>query len=423
VYLFDSLATGGRPRVYGELILLLSHQFFGTGHLGNSDIQLSPTRHTSYVTGYSVNNGNAFGNFLGFEKMRLGWLDDTKDGGLRTLRADENDVTVSLADPSLVRKGAVHLLRIPLPPSEQYLLLESRGWKGSFEARSVPYNGPQARLVPGVLVSHIIQEKAHFAKSRIRIVCADGRFRWKAIRMPLPWQDWDPNTVIGRDSADAANGYDEREKLVVEGAPGRFWLAGYWSKGKGNPAALGPYPDCTNCVDTLTDAADNVGDRYDLFQPGDVLSPWSNPTLSLWDGHSFVLPEGPPMAVHFMASDEKTGSYTVRVLRGDLSSLPPSRPTGLIVTRDSGGCPPLRWSPNQEPSMIASNAPGTYLVERSFDGTKWQKLTGLPHPALSYEDRCSAYPADAGYVSFRLVARDRHGRVSRPSEPQRVSVR
>ena len=79
IHVYDSLAIRGGPRLYGEVIHEMSHYFFGAGHVGNSDVSLSATRYTSFLSGYSVHNGNAFGNFLGYEKLRMGWLDEKKN--------------------------------------------------------------------------------------------------------------------------------------------------------------------------------------------------------------------------------------------------------------------------------------------------------------------------------------------------------
>ncbi|MBL0177290.1 MAG: hypothetical protein IPP94_18940 [Ignavibacteria bacterium] len=228
-------------------------------------------------------------------------------------------------------------------------------------------------------------------------------------------------TVIARDSADPVNGYDEREKIFIDGRPGKSWLAGYWPGSPEKPAR-GPYPDCTNCLGAANDAADNVGDRYDLFQPGDVLTPWSNPALSIWNGAAFVQPQGAPVGVHFLAGKSGPGSYALRIVRGDLSALPPSKPTGLTAERSEGGCPLLQWSPNREPLVTDPGLPGTYSIERSFDGSGWTPVAELRHPGRVFRETCAGWPREAPHALYRVRVTDGRGRSSNWSEPLRVPI-
>ncbi|MDH7514600.1 MAG: hypothetical protein QHI48_01815 [Bacteroidota bacterium] len=413
-----SRSVSGRTHLYGEIIHEISHYLFGSGHFGNSDIALSPVRYTSYFSGYSITNGNAYGNLLGYERMRLGWVSE-KERTLRVVRPRENDVTVTLKDCALSKRGSLQVVKVAVPNSDQFFLLEYRGWKGPFEPRIAPYNGLHAVLRPGLLVTHVIEEKEHFASTPAKILCADGRYRWRVVRLADIPGDRDAGEYIERGEADPVEGYDEREKIFAEGAASNPYLAGFWPRPSGKPQAVGPYPSCTNCVDPLTEAADNVGDRYDLFGEGDVITPWSNPSLLVWTPPTFSHPEGLPIGVHVIDVDPQKGTCTVRITRGRFQGFPPARPTGVRVESrtDSGWV--FRWSPNRDPLIADPHRHGRYIVERSFDGERYSPIGETEHPSCIFVDREKTDATVPFSPFYRVRAVSRDGTKSRPSEPAR----
>ena len=413
VTLNDTVAGAkGQPRIFGELIHEMGHYLFGPSHLGNSDISLSTTRYTSYFTAYAVTTGNTFGNMLAYERMRLGWV-NTGAGTLREVGLSDTDRVLLLEDPHTMGRGT-QAARIALQGSPQFLVLENRGWKGPFEARRVPYHATGARLAPGLLVTHIIAEDASLPYTRARIVCADGRYRWRLVR---DLGGSNAYTAIEKDSADAFGGYDERERIYIAAHPNRHWLAGYWPTPGGQPRAIGPYLGCSNCADSTESATDNVGDALDVFQPGDVLTPWSNPPLAVWARTRFALPDGAPLGIHVLDRDTRSGALRVRVKRGSLDEFPPSKPTLLRVTDTTRGI--ISWALNREPAMDDAVAPGRYEIECAAGDGPFTATGSVAHPGSSF----TVVAARTGVTRCRVRAVYAHGRFSTWSEECRITAR
>ncbi len=434
VTMHDEGKAGGAPSITGVLVHEFSHYHFGAGHFGDGGMYLAPNRYGSYLTGYAVNSGNAYGHHHSYEKIRLGWLGE--GAGLRVVRVDERDVTIELHDQSATGDDRIRALRIELPGTTQAVLVEQRGWLGEFESRWAPYNGAHARWRPGLLVTHLLTDDRALFMSKVRMLSADGRFHWRVDTTDAATVQYNVRDVLVRDSADAYGGYDERERIYA-GAAGRWYLAGYWPRPAGESPARGPLRHCSNCLDDATPANDNVGDMWDLFIAGDVLTPWSNPPLAVWNRDRLV-PPSDPIGLHVLSHDSLRGVTTVRIVRGaGVGDLPPSRVTGLRVPSRTGeaaaaaaasgdASPGLRgtpvhitWSASREPVMGDPRAAGSYTILRSLDGASYVEVGETKHPATRFVDD-DARARDAGRVWYRVVAVDGAGRKAVPSEPLEI---
>ena len=68
------------PTFYGMEAHELSHHLWTSGHFGDGESNAIPGKagivRGDFFTGYAINAGNAFGCALGYEKWRLGWIDE-----------------------------------------------------------------------------------------------------------------------------------------------------------------------------------------------------------------------------------------------------------------------------------------------------------------------------------------------------------
>jgi hypothetical protein len=416
VHMFDSTETvDGTFNLLGEIAHEFSHYFFGSGHFGNRDVSLAERRSVSSFSGLAVNTSNGFGHHHGLEKLRLGWITGMPGDGLRVVPPEERDATVRLEDVGTTGPDGIRLIKIPVEGSDQYFLLENRGWKGPFEPRFAPYNTGAATLRPGVLLTQVLQEDDYFFTTRAQVKCADGKYTWRRVRRPSGDTTMIDPVAIEKDSADALTGYDERETIFPDG-PWRKALAGYWTAGADAAAPSGPYFACTNCPDSLTDASDASGDRWDLFHAGDVITPWSNPAMCLWDGKRYNASQSTAIGIHIVSFDTASGACTIRIVRGALNDLPPARPTGLKVAAMRAGAPVLRWSPNREPRFIAGGNPGSYEIQRADGRGAFRTIGAVRHPRCEFVDTI-AVDLRRDAVQYRLRAVDTQGLSSNPSEP------
>lgn len=451
-HIHDEQRSNGAPSVTGVLVHEFSHYHFGAGHFADGGMYLSPNRYGSFMTGMAVNSGNAYGHHHSYEKIRLGWLGE--GAGLRIISEQERDVTVELHDQRTAGDDRLRALRIALPGTTQTLHLEPRGWLGDFESRWAPFNGRHATLRPGLLATHILTDDRALFMSKVRMLAADGRHAWRVDTTDPATVQYNVRDVLVRDSADALGGYDDRERIYAGGA-GRWYLAGYWPRPAGEPPARGPVRHCTNCSDAATPANDNVGDRWDLFIAGDVITPWSNPPAAVWVRDHLEIPAD-PVGIHILSHDTARGVTLVRVVRGyeGMEDFPPARVTGLraphppaeVPAANSStseataseaspgraGAPVLVWSASREPSMTGSRAAGAssatgasssslrtagrYRILRSLDGERYEQVGETEHPATRFVDG-DARVRDAERVWYRVVAIDAARREAVASEP------
>ena len=144
----------------------------------------------------------------------------------------------------------------------------------------------------GVLAYHVIGEEALFSGIKANILCADGNHDYTVLFDGLDpnqtpyidrWHKWD---IVDKDTANPYNGYNERERICIRDGQGSFyqdgidtvslWLAAYQYALAGEQPSRGPYQAPTNMT-ALRHGADHIGDKFDLFKEGDIISPFTNP--------------------------------------------------------------------------------------------------------------------------------------------------
>ncbi len=105
----------------------------------------------------------------------------------------------------------------------------------------------------------------------------------------------------------------------------------------------GPYK-CTYSQGGKFETTDLNGDSLDLYQVGDVLTPWSNPPSDYWNGTSFSKTN---IGIQILSFNPTNKSYTIAVRIKDPISLAPAKPQNLKIENYNGN-PKLIWDPNLE---------------------------------------------------------------------------
>lgn len=377
-YIYDPSAPTGVPTLVGTMAHEMTHYFFGLNHLGEGTI--ATRRGNGNFSGYSGNAGNCFGHYLGYEKYRLGWLTPKP----YTSNID-NVMLYDLATTTDTTKD--RLLKIPISGTNQYFLIENRRWISNFETRYSPYNLSHAVLSSGIIIYHIIYENSELSSTEGQIRCADGRFVWKFIQGGETQTKSDD--VIDKDSADFVNGYDERESIYFPNkGPGEIWLAEY----AGNDRW---YPNATNYRDAMTDASDYTGDRFDVFDVGYVVNPWSNPGSHSWNEQSSTWSQT-TIGVEVTGFNSTTQAHTLSIRVSSPEDLSPSKPQNLKGAYAGNGLVNLTWRPNGEPDI------SQYRIYR--DGPLVQTVA---HPPAS-----DPVTPNAQTVVYAIKARDTQGKES-----------
>lgn len=115
----------------------MTHHFFGGGHFSDGKRFLNlNSRYASNMLSYV---GGWMGEYSGYEKWRLGWMTP------HLISTDNDYVLWDLAstttDPSKKR-----LLKINIPGTTQFYLIENRSWISTYESRYNYAGGPGAKL-------------------------------------------------------------------------------------------------------------------------------------------------------------------------------------------------------------------------------------------------------------------------------------
>lgn len=384
-------AQFGEIQVVGTTAHEMSHYLFGYGHFGSyrlSDgLEITTRRSNGEFRPYSANSGNCFGTFLGLEKMRLGWVQPT------LINVNTDGLVLynfgTTTDPAQKR-----LIKIAIPNSDQYFLIENRQFTSAFEPRNAAFNLASGRLRQGILVYHVIQESDYFSSSYAQIRSAEGRHVWKFLQGESTGTHNDD--LIDIDSADFVNGYDERERIYFPSKPSTEW----WEAGWSNPEGIFfGYANATNYVNSTTVALDAGGDSLHVFQVGDVVTPWSNPGSHYWTGSSFAQTS---IGIEIVGYDPATKAYTLNIRVANPEQLAPSKPQNLSGTYTGNGYIHLTWSANNEPDM------SQYKIYRNG-----QLVQTIVYPATSCNDSVGA----ASTVTYTLKAVDSQAKESSFSDP------
>jgi M6 family metalloprotease-like protein len=349
----SSVATAPSYPLVNIVAHEMSHYLFGYDHFGVGQcfpgFPYTCLRFVSAMTPYA---GGWSGHYSGYEKWRLTWL--------RPTVVDYNTDNIVLRDQATTIDSNLHrLVKIPIPNTSQYLLVENRQWLSSYEARHVMF-GYQGILAPGIVVYHIVVEDDYLTHTVVQKLDADGMFRWKLL---YDGPGGLSNDVIDKDLADPLTGFSETQILFIPGRGSEQWQATYWPNSL-NPYGGGPYIKCTNFHSLSASATDIHGDYLDLYGVGDVITPWSNPGSHYWNT-SIVAFAPTTVGIEIKQFDSTSRSYTIAVRVTNPEQLAPSRPQDLrvsLVHLPFGyASPKLNWTRPGEPDVFYG---GSILVYR-----------------------------------------------------------
>ena len=327
----------------------LSHYFFGAGHFGTPDhgSALSPSRSSSHMYPYAVNTGAVAGNFLGYEKIRLGWI---ASSDIQVVSS--GTATITLPDMETTTSG-IKIVKIRLD-STQSIFLENRSWTSIYEPKYVDL-GFGKPLRPGLLAYLIPREDDYLSETPIQEICADGKWTWilqtNGGNGPGGYFGTASyGDVIAKSVPDPIKGYDEREDIHVLLKPSAKYWALFYPDAPSN-GNLGKWYKGVNYIDENHSTGDYRGGINKLFQVGDVITPWSNGASHKWNGatDSFV---PTTIGIEVTTYDSSSSCYTIMVVTSNPEQLSPSRPQNLTVLgRTSKHEPILSWTANREPDF------------------------------------------------------------------------
>lgn len=400
-----SVPPWGRYPIVNQVAHEMTHYFFGYNHFADMSLYLDMThRRTSSSLRYYA--GGWEGVYSGYEKWRLGWLQPT------TITANSDNVALwDLATTSDSTKN--RLLKIDIPGTNQFFLIENRSWISPFEARYSLYNEDRGLLRPGILVYHIIQEDDWLAATQVQKIDADGRFRWKMV-----YHGSNPNDmtddVIDKDVSDRVNGYSETEAIHIAGYSSEKWTAEYHPNAS-NPYSGGPYKGCIYYTDKFTECQVDHGDSLDIYQIGDVISPWSNPGSHQWNGTAFA---PTTIGMQILSFNPANQTYTLAVRLTNAQELAPSKPQDVLAIFSNPSSVSITWSANTEPDISG------YDLYRSiyYDGAtlSYTKVNSSLLTSPTFTDNPSipgGIPANKDiYWRYNVKAKDNQGNYSVPSK-------
>jgi hypothetical protein len=210
---------------------------------------------------------------------------------------------------------------------------------------------------------------------------------------------------IDKDGPDRMNGYTETERLFITGYTGEYWEA-TWHPNPANPYGGGPYM-CTYSNGGLYETTDHNGDSLDIYDVGEVLSPWSNTASHKWTGSTFS-PTTIGIEISSFSSINQT--YNLKVRLTNPEDLAPSKPYLSWDPRDLGkpyeqGWVYLAWGADFwdeqpiEPDITWSE------LQRKIGFGSWQTVYSGPYRV--WEDGSINYdPNGETPVYFRVRWKD-----------------
>jgi hypothetical protein len=399
-----SSAANGEISLVNVVAHEMTHYFYGYGHFADlfSVANLAPRRSTSNMKTYADGFRS---EYSGYEKWRLGWMQPTT-----VTSAGDTYVLWDLASTMDSTKN--RLLKIDIPGTSQYFLVENRQWISPFEPRYNETSGPYGKLRPGILIYQMIREYDNLPSCQVQKINADGRFRWKMLYHGPNNRDW-TDDVIDKDIADRERGYTESERIYIQGYPNESWLA-EWHPGTKTPYGGGPYRTIYS-HNGLYETGDLQGDSLDLYQVGDVLTPWSNCASHKWDDTIF---SATTIGVEVKSYDPEQKTFTLAMRLTNPEELAPSRPQDVHGTFIDSDSVLIGWSRNIEPDAAG------YDLYRSiyFDGTSFSyvKVNSSLLTSTSFIDNPSIpYGVSTDkdiFWRYHVRAKDRQGKSSVPSE-------
>jgi hypothetical protein len=362
---------GYRYTLFGSMAHELSHYFFGVNHFGqpNNSARLATNRSSSHLIPYNVNYSAPVGVFMGYEKIRLGWITQSQIASI------SSNKVVTLADmETSAGPSDTLIVKIAIPGTSpaQCIYIENRSWKSAYETRYSPLNYGKL-LRPGLLAYSIAYEDDYLSQSEVQEICEDGKWSWNLQTNggngPIPdyWGTASYGDVIVKNSPDPVFGFDEREDIKVS----TKMDATYWSlflPGAPTNGNKGIWYRGYNYIDETHNVTDYNGHPHTTFARGEVISPWSNGSTHYWDATNGRFAPS-TIGIEITGYNDQTSLYTLDIRTSNPENLSPSRPQALAGSKNSSLATSLSWYPNQEPDVINGN--GSYKIYRavSYNGS------------------------------------------------------
>ena len=330
----SSLKSNGSKTIVNHVAHEMTHYLYGQ-HFADLPRKISSSRYSSSLKTYA---GGWRSVYSGYEKWRLGWITP------KTITSNgDGYVLYDLASTINEPEGPTNsrLFKIDIPGTNQFFLIENRQWISEFEPYYAVDCGRNGLLKPGILIYHFVKDDEYLSVCRVIKLDAEGRFRWKMLYHGTNNSSMNDD-VIDKEKADRKNGYTESENIFIEDFQGQYWQA-TWHPSALTPYGGGPY-QCKYSHGGTCETTDLNGDSLDLYQVGDVLTPWSNPPSDYWNGTSFSETN---IGIQILSFNPTNKSYTIAVRIKDPISLAPAKPQNLTI-EDYNGNPKLIWDPNLE---------------------------------------------------------------------------
>lgn len=313
-----------------------------------------------------------------YERYRLGWID------LDVYDINSNSDTISLSDYIFTGDAVQYQIN----SNNQCFYIENHQclsyWETDFAFGVIE---------PGIYVFR----QDYFSNTAIKMIPADGRFRWEVNKKTKP--DWavDSLPVFKQCEPSRVSGFHDHEYIM------------YYYKGRG------PYH---NIVVFSEDEEGNtifdprcLGNGDEAFSLGynEVFSPWSNPnSQNVYKESTFF---------GFKINSKNTyGTYSLDIYINNAQEGPPSKPQPTLLAIDGVTLKPkLTWLRNEEPDMpVGSNA---YKIYRNgvYVNTVTQINAGVNPTFID-----NSFTNYGNNVTYTIKAMDSQGLESVYSEPMTI---
>ncbi len=390
---------GAHCTIIGTMVHELTHYFFGYNHFGqpNNSAHVGTNRSSSNMMSYDANNSGVFGNFLGYEKIRLGWITSSE---IQTITSD--NLSVTLNDMETTTSG-YKIVKVPLGDG-QNIFIENRAWKSVYEARYSPANFGKS-LKPGILAYLIPWEDDYLSNTPIQQICANGKWDWNLVAggnatSPSGYYGYVSSAdVVVKVTPDASAGYDEREDIHVATKTNALWWALYYPNTYGS--TFGRWYKGENYIDENHNVGDYRGNDLQLFDVGYVISPYSNGSTDKWNSstQTFV---ATTVGIEVSSYNSSTSSFTLKVVLSNPKNLSPSKPQNLRITNTSAGPIQLAWNANTEPDLSSYEVWRNDLTLQ----TGWQSIATTTSTSYTDQDYIWASTWGNDQLQYKIRAKD-----------------
>ena len=406
---------GSHLTIIGTMVHELTHYFFGVGHFGSIYLgeYFGSTRSGSNIGPYASNSGGYFGTIMGYEKIRLGWIEPQQ---IKTVTIN---TTVTLQDLTSWATG-YKIIKIPLD-ADQSIFLENRSWVNPYETRYV-FEGFGKPLNPGILAYLIPYEYDYLSSTAVQQICADGKWDW--VRLSGSGMQ-NPNDVIAKSNPNSFSGYDEKERIFIPAHPLGQWLAHYFPNGYGS--VYGRWYKGDNYLDETHNTSDYQGDYKDLFTLGHVVTKFSNPATHKRSSINTSIFEPTEIGIEIQSYSAVNSSYTIEIRLNQRDLLAPLKPQNAKIEVYTGGGkwnPKITWAAMSEPEVTTG---GSIYVERSKKlatgyWTTWLTIATLAGIATQYIDLTFSQSGSGNdSLKYRVRAKDSQNKYSVYSDEVKIN--